>query len=118
VTTAVPLLPRRLRWLLVILLAGFIFSVSIVTAPPETIVDQGKLDPIPLDKWRHFVAYAVLGYALAYATAERCPERRVDGILIAGVVIAYGLGIEFGQSTLPERFFSPGDATQMLSVAS
>lgn len=56
------------RWATVAGLAAFIFYMSIITVPPETVVDQGKPGLIPLDKWRHFVAYAVLGYASVYAT--------------------------------------------------
>lgn len=72
VRLCVPLLPWWLRWAVVAGLAAFI-RASIVTVPPETVVTQlppGPEDPLPLDKWRHFLAYATLGCALAYATAD------------------------------------------------
>lgn len=105
-----PLLPRRLRWLIVISLAAFIFYASIITVPPETVIDGGKPDPIPLDKWRHFIAYAALGYAFAYATADWTIENRFLAVLVIGTTILYGVGIEFGQSFIPRRYFSVGDA--------
>ena len=105
-----PLLPWWLRWLIVIGLAAIIFYVSIVIIPPETVVDKGKPDPIPLDKWRHFVAYAALGYTLAYATADWTVENRLLAVLVIGTTILYGVGIEFGQSLVPRRYFSVGDA--------
>ena len=105
----VPLLPRWIRWAAVAGLAVFIFYVSIITVPPETAVDQ-RPEIIPLDKWRHFVAYATLGYALAYATTDWNWDPRTAAVLVIGVTVIYGVGIEFGQSLTPERFFSIGDA--------
>jgi len=105
-----PLLSRWLRWLIVSSLAAFIFYASIITIPPETVIDRGKPDPIPLDKWRHFVAYAALGYAFAYATADWTIENRFLGVLVIGTTILYGIGIEFGQSLISRRYFSVSDA--------
>ncbi len=106
----VPLLPRWLRWGAVAGLAAFIFYVSIVTAPPETVIDAGKPTVLPLDKWRHFLAYGAFGYALAYATTDWELDGRVLVVGVLGVAIVYGIGIEVGQSTVPERYFSLGDA--------
>jgi VanZ family protein len=78
--------------------------------PPETVVDTAKPDPLPLDKWRHFVAYAGLGWALAYALTDWSIERKYAAAFVIGTTIAYGVGIEFGQSRIPERYFSLGDA--------
>lgn len=105
----VPLLPWWLRWLAVAGLATFIFYVSIVTVPPETVIDQ-RPDLIPLDKWRHFLAYATLGYALAYATTDWTWDPRTLAVSVVAVTILYGIGIEFGQSFMPGRYFSMGDA--------
>lgn len=105
-----PLLPAWLRWAFVVCLAGFIFHTSILTVPPETVVDAGRPESVSLDKWRHFVAYAVFGGALAYATADWSAERRYVAALVVGTVVIYGVGIEFGQSLLPDRYFSVGDA--------
>lgn len=105
----VPLLPRWIRWVAVVGLAVFIFYTSVVTVPPGTPIDQ-RPDILPLDKWRHFVAYGTLGYALAYATADWDWDPRNLALLVIGITIIYGVGIEFGQSLTPERFFSIEDA--------
>jgi VanZ like family. len=105
-----PLLPSWLRWIAVAGLGGFIFYVSIITVPPETVVDAGRPPIIPLDKWRHFVAYAVFGVALGYATTDWEVNSLLLAVLVIGVTVIYGVGIEFGQSFRPNRFFSLGDA--------
>lgn len=105
----VPLLPAWLRWLGVLAVAVFIFYLSVITAPPGTpIVEPPPL--VPLDKWRHFLAYAALGGALAYATVDW--ECRTVTVALAcfAIVVAYGVGIEVAQSFLPERYFGIGDA--------
>jgi len=106
----VPLLPAWLRWLAVAAVAVFIFYVSIVTAPPSTAVDSAKPNPLPLDKWRHFVAYAAFGGALAYATTDWEFDNRTLAVAVIGITVLYGVGIEFGQSMIPDRYFSLGDA--------
>lgn len=106
----IPLLPKWIRWAATIGLAVFIFYTSILTVPPETVIDQGRPDLVPLDKWRHFVAYATLGYALAYATTDWDINNQGLGVFVIGVTIMYGMGLEFGQSLTPERYFSIGDA--------
>jgi len=105
-----PLLPRVLRWAVVAALAGVVFYASILAVPPETVVDPWQPTLVPLDKWRHFLAYAAIGYALAYAVADwDLPGRRV-AVFVIGVTVCYGIGIEIGQSTVPQRYFSLGDA--------
>lgn len=106
----VPLLPAWLRWLGVAAVAAVIFYLSVITAPPETGIIPGRPDLLPLDKWRHFLAYAALGSALAYATVDW--ERRTLTLALAvlAVVVVYGFGIEIWQSFLPERYFGFGDA--------
>lgn len=106
----VPLLPTWIRWLAVVCLAGFVCYVSIVAVPPETVVDTAKPDPLPLDKWRHFLAYAAIGYALAYATVDWDVSERTLAVGVIGVIVVYGIGIEFAQSLVPQRYFSLGDA--------
>ncbi len=107
-----PLLPPWLRWIAVAGLAVFIFYVSIVTVPPETVavVDAGRPPVVPLDKWRHFVAYAALGTALAYATTDWEVDTRLLAVSVVGVTVIYGVGIELGQSFRPNRYYSIGDA--------
>jgi Predicted integral membrane protein len=88
----------------------FIFYISIITVPPETVVDVGKDAIIQLNKLRHFVAYAVLGIALAYATTDWDINTLYLAVLVVGVTVIYGVGIEFSQSFRPNRSFSLGDA--------
>jgi VanZ family protein len=103
-----PLLPAWLRWSVVAGVAGVIFYGSILTVPPETALDT-RPDLIPLDKWRHFIAYAAFGNSLAYATTDwNINTRRLAAAVIA-IIILYGVGIEFGQSLTPDRHFSIGD---------
>ncbi|MFC7018203.1 MULTISPECIES: VanZ family protein [Haloarcula] len=109
-TIRVPLLPRWLRWSFVVGIAGFIFYTSILTVPPETVIDAGKPELLPLDKWRHFVAYAVLAGTGVYATTDWNQSMRRRALLVVGLVVVYGVGIEFGQSLIPNRYFSLGDA--------
>jgi VanZ family protein len=109
----VPLLPWWVRWSAVAGLAAFIFYTSIVTAPPETVVDQLRPGPeslLPLDKWRHLLAYATLGYGLAYATTDWNVRTGRLAALVLVTTVLYGVGVEFGQSLIPGRFFSVGDA--------
>lgn len=106
----VPLLPWWIRWGGVIGVAGFLFYVSVITVPPETVIDEVRFELIPLDKWRHFVAYGVLGYALAYATTDwDLPSIHIV-FIVFGVTVTYGVGIEYSQSLVPERYFSLTDA--------
>jgi VanZ family protein len=65
---------------------------------------------IPLDKWRHFLAYATFGYALAYATTDWNVRTRRLAALVLVTTVLYGVGIEFGQSLVPGRYFSVNDA--------
>lgn len=105
-----PLLPRWIRWVAVLAAATLIFSLSILTAPPEQAVVPAPPDLIPLDKWRHFLAYAGFGGSLAYATADWSWRRRTLAAAVIGTAVLYGIGIEIGQSFLPDRYFSLADA--------
>lgn len=100
----VPLLPRLARWsgVLVVAVVVFYFSVLDAVAAPG---GQGQL----WDKQLHFVAYAGLTVAAAYATAvwRRTAPRRAVVVLLA--VLGYGLGIELIQGTLPGRDYSAVD---------
>jgi len=89
--------------------AGFIFYTSILTSPPP-IVDPAKPELLPLDKWRHFVAYAVFGGTLAYASVGWDLETRHAATFVLGTTVTYGIGIEFGQGLVPGRYLSVGDA--------
>ena len=105
----IPLLPRWLRWSAVAAVAALIFYLSILTVPPaDPVVPKPNL--LPLDKWRHFLAYAAFGGALAYATADWAWPRRAILAAVVGTTVLYGIGIEAGQAFLPNRYFSIGDA--------
>lgn len=108
-TVRLPLAPAWLRWTGVTTVAAVIFALSVVTAPPaDPVVEPPAL--VPLDKWRHFLAYAAFAASLAYATAEwEWPTRRL-ALFVLGVTIAYGVGIEAWQASLPRRYASLGDA--------
>jgi len=106
----VPLVPRWLRWSAVVAVAAVVFYLSVVTAPPEAPVAPAPPDLIPLDKWRHFFAYAALAGSLAYATATREWRARTLAAFVIGLTVAYGVGIEFAQSGIPDRYFSVDDA--------
>jgi VanZ family protein len=109
-TVGVPLLPAWLRWAGVAAVAAVIFYLSVITAPPETTIVPGRPDLLPLDKWRHFLAYAAFGGALAYATVDWEWRTRWLALAVLAVVVAYGFGIELWQSTIPDRYFGMGDA--------
>jgi Predicted integral membrane protein len=104
-----PLLPGWLRWLAVLAVATFVFYTSIVTTPPATIIDERPAF-LPLDKWRHFLAYATLGFGLAYATTDWRLRVRALAALVVATTVLYGVGVEVGQSFIPGRQFSPVDA--------
>ena len=108
-TVRLPLLPAWLRWVLVAGVAGFILYTSVLT-PPPTYVDPAKPELVPLDKWRHFVAYAAFAGALAYATTDWGLEARDAAAFVLGITVAYGVGIEAWQAFVPDRYFSVGDA--------
>jgi len=109
---AVPVLPRWLRWGAVLVVTALLFYLSVVTAPPEdpVVAPLGPPDLLPLDKWRHFLAYAALAGSLAYATVDWAWRPTRLAVLAVGVAAVYGLGIEGVQATLPNRYFSMGDA--------
>ncbi|QLD86955.1 VanZ family protein [Natronomonas halophila] len=105
----IPLFPTSVRWILAFGLAAVIFYLSVLTAPPAQPVAP-KPDPLPLDKWRHFLAYGALANALAYATADwDRPSWQLMGLII-GATILYGVGIEAAQALVPYRYFSVLDA--------
>jgi VanZ family protein len=107
----VPLLPAWLRWSGVLATATVIFYLSIVTVPsPDQVIVPGRPSLVPLDKWRHFAAYGALAGSLAYATVDLDRPTRQRLLAVVVVTVAYGVGIEFGQSTIPDRYFSLEDA--------
>ncbi|MCU4926490.1 VanZ family protein [Halobacteria archaeon AArc-dxtr1] len=100
-----PLLPTPVRWLGVAAVAGFILYASLITSPPETAVDTAQPAFAPLSYWRHFVAYAALSGALAYAIDDWERRRWQQALLVIAVATLYGAGIEVAQYADPERHF-------------
>ncbi|AUX10550.1 VanZ family protein [Halalkaliarchaeum desulfuricum] len=99
----IPLLPRPIRWTAVAAVAGLILYASLLSPPPETIVDDARPWFSPLSYWRHFVAYCTLAGTLAYATDHwRLPRWRHAALVIA-IAASYGILMEFGQVFVPER---------------
>ena len=97
------LLPRWLRYLGVLSVAGVLLYFSVLTTPP---VSPPEPDPL-WDKKLHFVGYGALTLALAYATVQQ-ERRRIA--LVVGIPIAYGLLIEGLQLPQPTRSASFADA--------
>ncbi|MFB6084200.1 MAG: VanZ family protein [Halorientalis sp.] len=106
----VPLVPAWVRWLGVATVAGFVLVTSVLVAPPPEPVVPAPPDLLPLDKWRHLLAYAALAYALAYALADANRPRSHLAVGVFSVAVLYGVGIELWQWTIPNRFFSVEDA--------
>lgn len=100
----VPLLPRFSRWLGVLAVAVVIFYFSVL----DTVTAPGGDSPL-WDKQLHFLAYAGLTVATAYATAvwRRTAHSRAVAVLLA--VLGFGLAIELVQGTIPSRDFSSLD---------
>jgi VanZ family protein len=107
-----PLLPRWTRWLAVTAVAVAIFYLSVFVVPPpeQEVIVPGKPDAVPLDKWRHFLAYAGFTGTLAYATAHWERPRWQVAAVVLGTAFVFGIGVEFVQSQIPYRYFSVEDA--------
>jgi VanZ family protein len=101
----VPLLPRWLRYLGVVSVAGVLLYFSVLSPPP---VSPPEPDPL-WDKKLHFVGYGALALALAYATVNIKPRRRRI-VLVIVLPVAYGLLIEGLQLPQPTRYASFADA--------
>lgn len=101
---SLPLLPRWLRIVGVIGIAGVIFYFSVIRVPP-TVGDPGPF----WDKKLHFVAYGVLALGLAYATARYRDRPYFRGLIVIGLAVIYGIFIELVQGLIPYRAFGTGD---------
>ena len=104
-----PLVPRWLRWLLVVAVLATLLVFSVVRPPGMTGRALGPLGVFPLTTWLHAIGYAGLAFVLAYAfrTSPR-PDWQVLCVVFA-LATAYGAGIELIQSTLAYRSFDVGD---------
>jgi VanZ family protein len=83
---------------------AFIVYFSLLSAPPAAPVQQPFWD-----KHLHFVAYAGLALAFAYATVRYRARPVVRGGIVIGSTIVFGLLIELVQGVLPGRYFGWGD---------
>lgn len=101
-----PVVERWIRWLAVAVVAVGILWAS-VTRPTAVRDVLGPLGIVGFDKWLHAVAYAVLAVVLGYALVEWDATVAAIGVLLAAM--AFGLGVELLQSTIPYRTFSRWD---------
>lgn len=101
-----PLLPSWARWLGVAAVGAVIVYFSLLGVPPSAPPAEGSGLASIWDKQLHFVAYAALALALAYATAasEQPWNRRVPLVFVTAVL--FGVLIEVLQAPLPHRDFS------------
>lgn len=122
-----PLLPRPVRWLPAVLVAGVICYGSVIASPPAlplavtpiteptavTASGVGLILETPLrpSDRRHAIAYATLTLSLAYAIADRDLPVARKALLVFAVAMAYGVVMEFGQLFRPERTASIADVT-------
>jgi VanZ family protein len=100
--------PRWLHWFAVAFVSGGILYASLLDSPSSGLAAFGPLGAFRTDKWLHALAYAALAGTLASALAPgRSPAAAaaLAGLLAAG----YGVGIEFAQAPLAERYFSFAD---------
>jgi len=104
-----PLVPRAARWGLALAAAGLLFYFSLVPPPGSGAIPRGPLGVLPLSTWLHFAGYAGLAVAVAYAmTGSPRPDWQVVAVAF-GAAVAYGVGIELVQATVPVREFSYAD---------
>lgn len=102
----VPFLPKPIRWIAVLAVAGFLFCTSVITAPPAIQPSGSETGGLGLfellavgtqfavDKWRHFAGYGVLACTLAYAIENWELKRwcRALSVVTVGDAVANGLG--------------------------
>lgn len=100
----VPLVPRRVRWAAVGVIALAIVYFSLITVPAKP-PGAGPL----WDKQMHFAAYGGLALVMAYATVRFRSRPYLRGMLVIGVVALFGGLIEVLQGMVPYRYFSVWD---------
>ena len=104
-----PLIPNRLRWGVVLAVAGIILYYSIRAGPGTETFQTGPLGLFPYSNWLHFLAYACLAVMLEYALHDSSLGAWQVFLLVFGCAVGYGLAIELLQSRLPARTFAFGD---------
>ena len=101
-----PLVPRWLRYVGVLGVAGFLLYYSVLSAPPVNPPSPGPW----WDKKLHVLAYLGLGLTLAYATVHLRDRFWTRIALVLALSVGYGLLIEGIQATQPNRYASLSDA--------
>lgn len=103
-----PLVPRSVRWSLVVAVLATLLVFSVVR-PPDIAPALGPFGLVPRSTWLHGIGYAGLALVLAYAlqTSPR-PDWQVLCAVFA-FATAYGIGIELIQSQLAYRTFDVAD---------
>ncbi|MWV65253.1 VanZ family protein [Halorubrum sp. JWXQ-INN 858] len=104
-----PLVPKPLRWGVVLAVAGTILYYSILTPPGSGTFRTGPLGLIPFSDWLHFLAYGGLAATLAYALHDSPRTDRQVLVLVFVVAFGYGAAIELLQATIPSRTFDVAD---------
>jgi VanZ family protein len=101
-------LPAWLRWSAVAFVAAGILYASLLDSTGGALSPMGPFGVFGMDKWLHALAYAALAGTLATALAPgRSPA--VVAALAALLAVGYGVGLEFAQAPLAERYFSVAD---------
>ncbi|EMA49740.1 VanZ family protein [Halococcus morrhuae DSM 1307] len=101
---SVPLVDRRVRYALVVLVTGIVLVASVVETSGTPTV--GPFGLVGMDKWTHALAYAGVTATLAYASIENGHARLA---LAVGLAIAFGIGIETVQEPIAYRTASVAD---------
>lgn len=97
---------RRVRYGIVAVYAGCVLVASVIDPPSGSLDAAGPLGLVGFDTWIHVLAYSILGAGVAVALGSR---RRRAALVAVLVATAFGVGIEFVQTTLPARSFDPLD---------
>lgn len=105
----VPVLPRWLRVMEVLAVVGVIAYFSLSAGLPMPPDAPGGLLATLWDKKLHVVAYAGLGYSLAYASIEERERGRPRVVAVVLAAIAFGASIELLQGLVPARYFDAYD---------
>src|SRR5512140_1699115 len=88
--------PPWWRWLVVVCYMGVLFVVSAQSTLPQ-------LPGHPSDKLEHFIAYAVLGWLVVWATSGG----RTSAVTLRTVVIAVAISSAYGYSDECHQLFVP-----------
>ena len=103
VRVRVPLVPRSLRWGVVLAIATTILYYSVFTPPGSGVVQTGPFGVFAYGTWLHGLAYAGLAGTLAYAVHDGPWRDRSILLTVVLVTVGFGAGIELLQSTLETR---------------